>query len=346
MRILFIAALAQPTTGQSVASKALFAHLAQKHDLEVVNISNPDLRSGQLAIANAWRAIGTLCRVALVQGRTDVVYLTISESGGPLAALFLSNPVRGNGHDTLPDASRILTPEERARVVLQFAGSFARYKLFAETHQTLSQMGPCMTAARGEWGRRAAYHLPRTLPIALASITVGNATPSHRIAPRQRCVTMECPNGSLSCSRLAQISKRSSIPRTKLSSLSTALRSSLGYTDHDILCIYTGRLTRAKNPLVLVRVIATLSERDPRYMGLFIGAGEQREEIVLQHSGAALHDAPAPRRALSRGRHRCVASGGVDVDDRRGVEQTADRCLGANGRARASCRRRTRLTRE
>ena len=48
----------------------------------------------------------------------------------------------------------------------------ARFKLFTETHQTLSVMRPYMLHKNGEHFKRAAYRLTRTLPSFLSSLTI------------------------------------------------------------------------------------------------------------------------------------------------------------------------------
>lgn len=57
------------------------------------------------------------------------------------------------------------------------------------------------------------------------------------------------------------------------------LRKELGYTENDIVCIYTGRFTKGKNPLCLAKAIEKLVETGEPYKGLFFGDGEQLEEL-------------------------------------------------------------------
>jgi glycosyltransferase involved in cell wall biosynthesis len=58
------------------------------------------------------------------------------------------------------------------------------------------------------------------------------------------------------------------------------LRRQLGFSDDDIVCVYSGRFSRDKNPLLLARAIDVLCGRDGRFKGLFIGEGVQRAEIM------------------------------------------------------------------
>lgn len=51
------------------------------------------------------------------------------------------------------------------------------------------------------------------------------------------------------------------------------LREKYGFSEKDVVCIYTGRFTEAKNPLFLARAIDTLTKEGLHYKGLFVGAG-------------------------------------------------------------------------
>lgn len=57
------------------------------------------------------------------------------------------------------------------------------------------------------------------------------------------------------------------------------LRKEFRFTDDQIICIYTGRFTKDKNPLVLARAIDRLTASNEPYRGLFVGNGVQSEEI-------------------------------------------------------------------
>jgi glycosyltransferase involved in cell wall biosynthesis len=59
-----------------------------------------------------------------------------------------------------------------------------------------------------------------------------------------------------------------------------ALRRKLGFTDEHIVCVYSGRFSRDKNPLLLARAIDALHDREPRFKGLFIGEGVQKDEMA------------------------------------------------------------------
>ena len=53
------------------------------------------------------------------------------------------------------------------------------------------------------------------------------------------------------------------------------VRCELGFSDGDVVCIYTGQFTDAKNPLVLARALVLLRGAGMPVRGLFIGNGPQ-----------------------------------------------------------------------
>jgi glycosyltransferase involved in cell wall biosynthesis len=65
-------------------------------------------------------------------------------------------------------------------------------------------------------------------------------------------------------------------------------RASLGFDEGDVVCIYTGRLNEFKNPLLLARAIAKLRDEGLPFRGLYVGGGEQAEEIE-RCNGSVVH---------------------------------------------------------
>jgi glycosyltransferase involved in cell wall biosynthesis len=57
------------------------------------------------------------------------------------------------------------------------------------------------------------------------------------------------------------------------------LRRRLGFSDGEIVCIYTGRFSEDKNPLLLAEAVDRLARRDEPFRGLFVGNGAQAQAI-------------------------------------------------------------------
>ena len=179
-----------------------------------------------------------------------------------------------------PDIVHSLEVASLQTFELALTKPFANYKLFCETHQTMSVLKPYMRQPNGELIKRLGYRMTRTLPTFLSTLAM------------EKCyaVTPDC----------GEVAARFyGVPRSKMKFLSLGadtetfhpaenesernarrqLRESFGYSDDDIVCVYTGRFTPAKNPLLLAKAIDSLSEKDPRFKGLFIGNGIQKAEI-------------------------------------------------------------------
>ena len=58
------------------------------------------------------------------------------------------------------------------------------------------------------------------------------------------------------------------------------IRAELGFAEEDIVCIYTGQFTDAKNPRVLARAIRILRAAGMPVRGLFIGNGPQNGDLA------------------------------------------------------------------
>jgi glycosyltransferase involved in cell wall biosynthesis len=58
-----------------------------------------------------------------------------------------------------------------------------------------------------------------------------------------------------------------------------ALRQRFGFSDFEIVCIYTGRFSEDKNPLLLAKAVAQLASAGLPYRGLFVGNGVQAQAI-------------------------------------------------------------------
>lgn len=69
------------------------------------------------------------------------------------------------------------------------------------------------------------------------------------------------------------------VPRDNDDYVRNELRRKLGFTSTDIICIYTGRFSSDKNPLILAKAIESLASEGECFKGIFIGNGEQAKEL-------------------------------------------------------------------
>jgi glycosyltransferase involved in cell wall biosynthesis len=155
------------------------------------------------------------------------------------------------------------------------------FKLFTESHQNMSVVRPYMRNPHGQWLKRAAYRLTRTVPTWLASHAVETC---YAVSPDCREVAQRffgVPVGKIKLLSLGADTETFHPVVTREDQMSRdALRAELGFQPDDIVCVYTGRFTDDKNPLVLAQAIDSMSQTNAHYKGLFIGNGTQRDAIV------------------------------------------------------------------
>jgi glycosyltransferase involved in cell wall biosynthesis len=158
---------------------------------------------------------------------------------------------------------------------------FLNYKLFTESHQHLSVVKPFLKEKRIFSLKKLMYLLTRTLPSSLASIAIEKC---YAIAPDCALVANKyygVPKRKIRVQRLGTdtdlfkpaITEEQVLNREKI-------REQLGYSAKDIVCIYTGRFSKDKNPLILAKAIDKISNEVLPFHGLFIGEGIQAEEIA------------------------------------------------------------------
>jgi glycosyltransferase involved in cell wall biosynthesis len=188
-----------------------------------------------------------------------------------------------------PDVVHSLEIASLQTISLALAKPRARHKLFCETHQHMSVVKPYMKANRGSPLKRLAYRATRTLPIWLASLAVEKC---YAISPD--CVEVAARMYGVPRSKIRLLSLGTDTalfhpPDDDASRAARAsLRRSLGFGDDDIVCVYTGRFSQDKNPLLLAKAIQALSATDLRFKGLFIGDGEQKGDIVACRNSSVL----------------------------------------------------------
>ncbi|MBU0743764.1 MAG: glycosyltransferase family 4 protein [Gammaproteobacteria bacterium] len=155
----------------------------------------------------------------------------------------------------------------------------SRYKLFTGCHQSLCVTKPYLSK-EGISFKKMVYFVTRTIPGWVVSLFT------------KRCfaITPDC----------AEVANRYyGIKKSKIKTISLGadtelftpldddssqrerleIRKILGIGDSDIVCIYTGRFSLEKDPLILARAIFLLRQNGLPYSAIFIGDGVQKREI-------------------------------------------------------------------
>lgn len=80
MKILFIAPLPPPLTGQSLASYVLLNELNKRFEVELINFNKGNLKQGISSFKRILQVLLVLYKVYKNKDLTDIIYLTISQS--------------------------------------------------------------------------------------------------------------------------------------------------------------------------------------------------------------------------------------------------------------------------
>lgn len=156
-----------------------------------------------------------------------------------------------------------------------------RFSFFAESHQHMSVVKPFLKQPGGAPLKKAVYWCTRTLPSALASMAMDKC---YAIAPD--CLEVAhrfygVPRSKLVLQPLGTDTYLfRPVQDEEMANRRAALRESLGYAPSDVVCIYTGRFTGAKNPLALAAAADQLAAQGQPFHALFIGEGPQKDEIL------------------------------------------------------------------
>lgn len=173
------------------------------------------------------------------------------------------------------------------------------YKLFTANH-TVASVFPLFQEGRKSILHKFWFFVTRTVPGKIISWFTSRCFPATidalDIAVKYYGVPVEkvklaslgvdtdffCPAGTNSATLRERESKRRE----------------LGFSETDIVCIYTGRFTEGKNPLCLAQAINKLAEAGEPFKALFMGNGSQIEEIkkmkgCIIHQFVPYHELPA-----------------------------------------------------
>lgn len=153
------------------------------------------------------------------------------------------------------------------------------FSLFTESHQHLSVVKPYLREP-GHILKKAGYWLTRTLPGWTAARAVDRC---FAIAPDCAEVARRYFGVPASKITMQSLGADTQLFRPPLSADDaaerTTKRAALGYGNDDIVCVYTGRFSAAKNPALLAEALAELVREGKPVRGLFVGEGPQRSDI-------------------------------------------------------------------
>ena len=80
MKILFIAPLPPPITGNSLGAKVVFEEMGTRHEVEAVDLNKSSLKSGAFSLGRSARILGLSFRIWRRRKGADLIYLSVAES--------------------------------------------------------------------------------------------------------------------------------------------------------------------------------------------------------------------------------------------------------------------------
>lgn len=180
-----------------------------------------------------------------------------------------------------PDVVHSVAIASLQTYLLALGKAFNKSLIFAENHHHLSVVKPFLLQSKFQPIKKSIYWLTRTLPTWLASFFVVRC---YAVAPD--CLEVAQRFYGVPAAKMALQSLGADTELFRPASTSEellkreVLRSSLGFSDNDLVCVYTGRFTEDKNPALLAKAISVLASKDKRWKAIFVGEGVQRLEIA------------------------------------------------------------------
>jgi glycosyltransferase involved in cell wall biosynthesis len=187
-----------------------------------------------------------------------------------------------------PDIIHCITMASLSTYVVAFLKPFFKFSLFAESHQHASVVRPELRSKRLHPLIRINYFITRTLPTYLASLSVKKC---YAISPDCWEVANRfywIPKKKLELINIGcDTSLFYPINNYLMSQEREIAREQMGYKPNDVVCIYTGRLSDEKNPLIISDAIHALNSQSSKWHVLFIGQGSQSSKI-LENEGSSI----------------------------------------------------------
>jgi glycosyltransferase involved in cell wall biosynthesis len=166
---------------------------------------------------------------------------------------------------------------------------FFKFKLYTESHQHLSVVKPYVVNPKLNVIKNIIYKLTRTLPTFFASLFIEKC---FAIAPDCVEVANKYYGVPISKIKLQPLGTDTILFHPLLTEKDKLqrdeIRGYLGLKENDILCIYTGRFTKDKDPLILAKAVDMLYNEGYNFFSLFIGHGTQKTEIQNHNNAITL----------------------------------------------------------
>lgn len=176
-----------------------------------------------------------------------------------------------------PDVVHVFEHNSLDTYRVAFAKIFLRYKLFTANHSVMSVFPIGLNWDKKSFFAKLKWNFFTKLPGMFVSIVTTKCFAVTEDAGYIAVRWLGVPSSKLKVTTLGVDTNifNDNIDEETINEF----RSKLGFSTSDIVCIYTGRFTKEKNPLLLAQAVNSLSNSGLNYKALFIGEGEQKKEI-------------------------------------------------------------------
>lgn len=157
------------------------------------------------------------------------------------------------------------------------------FQLHVECHQHLSVVDYALKSDRfylRHLVKKTSFYLTKWLPVMLASRNIDSCFAISADCKFVASKFYGVPDDKIRLLRLGTDIDTFSRNNNDYQNVRKSYREQLGYKDSDIVCIYTGRFSEDKNPLLLGQAIESMANEINRFKGLFLGAGPQGSELA------------------------------------------------------------------
>ncbi len=180
-----------------------------------------------------------------------------------------------------PDIVQTFDPFSFLNIQVIVLKLFFRYKVFTANH-IMQSVFPLALASKGEMTlSRIIFFVTRTIPGKFFNLFIEKSFPITIDALEISAKYYSIPLKKMRIIPLGVDTQLFKPPYSdELKTKRKKKREEFYISEDEILCIYTGRFSKGKNPLCLARAVHKLRKNGEKYKGLFVGYGEQAHEIV------------------------------------------------------------------
>jgi len=176
-----------------------------------------------------------------------------------------------------PDIIQTFDGHEPSTVVVSLAKPFFKYKLFTGVHTILITFRQVVNWKKLTWKRKLFWSAFFYWP---SKILVRNYETCYAVTRDASMIAHKMFGVPYHKIKVQTLGVDALLYNNKIDDSVLTKRKSLGYSNEDIVCIYTGKITDEKKPLLLCKAIEELNKKGLRYKAIFIGAG--KEDIIAE----------------------------------------------------------------